>query len=208
MEPEPARVGRKRDNTRDAVILDATAEILGEVGYAGLTVDMVAARAKAGKATVYRRWPSKEELVIAAVERLKRNQVDLDRLPDTGTIRGDLLALFKPDTAEEQRRRGKVIAGLASIVSSPAFADAANSAMVDPWAEAHYTLMRRAVERGEIPATVDIKTISRVLPTMAAYRALVQRRSFDWEFLVTTVDVVILPALFNPSDAHRHPHER
>lgn len=74
--------------------------------------------------------------------------------------------------------------------------------MVNPRAEAHYTLMRRAVERGEVPVTADIRTTSRVLPTTAAYRALVQRRSFDWEFLVTSVDVVILPALFNPSDGN------
>ncbi len=54
------KVGRKRDHTRDAVILDAALEVLAEVGYTGMTMDMVAVRAKAGKGTVYRRWSSKQ----------------------------------------------------------------------------------------------------------------------------------------------------
>jgi AcrR family transcriptional regulator len=196
----PARVGRKRDHTRDAAILDAATEVLGEVGYANLTVDLVAARARAGKATVYRRWASKEDLVLDAVERLGRSQADLIELPDTGTLRGDLIALFRPESAEEQARRDKAVAGLASVLAHhPAFAEAANSALVEPWADAHRVLMQRAADRGEVPAAADIATICRVLPTMAAYRTLVQRKPFDRDFLVSSIDVVLLPALLHPS---------
>ncbi len=81
VEAEPAQPGRKRDPSRDAEILDATLEVLAEVGAARLTMDMVAARAGAGKATIYRRWTSKVELVIDAVAHMKRNQVDLEHLP-------------------------------------------------------------------------------------------------------------------------------
>ena len=63
--------------------------MLAETGYDGMTIDMVAARAKAGKATLYRRWASKAELVLDAVACMKSSDVDLDRLPDTGTLRGD-----------------------------------------------------------------------------------------------------------------------
>ena len=66
LEAKP-RLGRKRDHTRDAEILDATIEVLAETGSDGMTIDMVAARAKAGKATVYRRWASKPDLVLDAV---------------------------------------------------------------------------------------------------------------------------------------------
>lgn len=193
---QTGRTGRKRDHTRDAEILDATLGVLAEVGYAGMTMDMVAARAKAGKATVYRRWPSKAELVVDAVARMKRGQVDIERLPDTGTLRGDLLGLYRPQSVEEGERRLKIMAGLASMISHDhAFAEAANAAVVEPWADAHLVFMRRSMDRGEIPASADIETLSQVIPSMAAYRALVQRKPFEREFLVALVDGVLLPAL-------------
>ena len=193
---ETPPLGRKRDPSRDAAILDATLEVLAEVGLPGLTMDLVAARAGAGKATIYRRWTSKTELVIDAVEHLKRIQVDLEDLPDTGTLRGDLLALFRPPSIEETERRLKSMAGLASLLSQDqALAEAANVAVIQPWAEAHFALMQRALLRGEVSETADIGTLSQVLPSMAAYRTLVQRQPFDLAFLLTMVDGVLLPAL-------------
>jgi AcrR family transcriptional regulator len=202
-EIEPAQLGRKRDHSRDAKILDATLEVLVEVGAAALTMDMVAARAGAGKATIYRRWASKADLVVDAVTHMKRNQIDLERLPDTGTLRGDLLGLFKPHSIEEGERKLKIMTGLASLLSQDqALADAANAAVVQPWAEAHFALMQRAALRGEISASADIGTLSQVVPSMAAYRTLVQRKPIDLAFLVSIIDGVIVPALRNqPSDA-------
>ena len=192
----PGRGGRKRDHTRDEAILDAAIDVLGEVGYSALTIDAVAARARAGKATVYRRWSSKEELILDAVQRLKDQQVPLDPLPDTGTVRGDLLALFRPQTTEEIERRDRAAAGLVSLLSHhSAFAAAAHAALVDPWADAHRAIMTRAVERGEVSPAVDVETICHILPTMAAYRALVQREPFDQSVLASVVDGVLMPAL-------------
>ncbi|MEE2037023.1 TetR/AcrR family transcriptional regulator [Nocardiopsis sp. CT-R113] len=197
----PVRPGRKRDHSRDGDILDATLEVLADVGFSRLTMDLVAARAGAGKATLYRRWPSKAELVIDAVARMKRNQVDLEHLPDTGTLRGDLLGLFRPQSVGESERRLRIMAGLASmLVEDRALADAGTAAIVRPWAEAHHALMRRAVDRGEVPATADIDTLSQVVPSMAAFRALVQRAPFDRDFLVSMVDGVLLPALRHAPD--------
>jgi AcrR family transcriptional regulator len=192
----PAQPGRKRDPSLDAKLLDAALDVLADVGAAGLSMDLVAARAGAGKAAIYRRWTSKAELIIDAVAQMKRNQVDLEHLPDTGTLRGDLLALFKPQTNEERERRLKIMAALASLLSQDkALADAANSAVVEPWAAAHRALMERAALRGEIPASADIHTLSQIIPSMAAFRSLVQRKSFDLAFLVSMVDGVVLPAL-------------
>ncbi len=193
---QPARLGRKRDHTRDAAILDAALAVLAEIGYDAMTMDMVAAQAKAGKATVYRRWPSKAELVLDAVARMKRSAVDLDRLPDTGTLRGDLVALIKPQSLEEGARTLRVMAGLASLLAhDQTFAEAVNAAIIEPWAAAHRALMQRAVDCGEIPAAADIETIAHVAPSMAAYRVLIQRKPFDRDFLVTLIDVLLLPAL-------------
>lgn len=191
-----ARVGRKRDHTRDAAILDAALEVLAEVGYAGMTMDMVAVRARAGKATVYRRWSSKSDLVLDAVARMKRNQVDLDRLPDTGTLRGDLVALMGPETMVEEGYKLTVMAGLVSMLSHhTGLADVVNAAIHEPWVEVHRVLIQRAVDRREIPASTDIETVAEVMPSMAAYRVLIQRRPVDRDFLVSLIDGVLLPAL-------------
>ena len=193
-----ARGGRKQDSSRDAAILDATLEVLADVGFEGLTMDLVAQTARAGKATLYRRWPSKSELIRDAVRRLKSSQVDVEDLPDTGTLRGDLLALFKEQTADEAERRIRAVAGVVSLISyDRSFSDSAHAALVEPWADAHLILMKRAVERGEIAATADIHTICKVAPTMAAYQALVQRKPFTMEFLVSMIDTIVLPALAN-----------
>ena len=193
---QTARLGRKRDHTRDPEILDAALEVLAEVGYESMTMGMVASRAKAGKATLYRRWPSKAELVPDAVSRMKRGQVDLDRLPDTGTLRGDLVAVIRPQSIEEAERKLKVMAGLASMLSqNRELAEEVNAAVVEPWADAHRVFMRRAVDRGEIPAAADIETLSRVVPSMAAYRTLIQLKPVDRGFLVSLIDGLLLPAL-------------
>jgi hypothetical protein len=95
---------------------------------------------------------------------MKRNQVDLEHLPDTGTLRGDLLGLFKPQSIEEGARRLKIMTGLASLLSQDqALADAANEAVVRPWADAHFALMRRAVVRGEILASAGTQARTRQL---------------------------------------------
>lgn len=194
-----ARLGRKRDHTRDAAILDAALEVLAEEGYEGMTVDMVAVRAKAGKATVYRRWPSKAELVLDAVERMKGSQVDPDHLPDTGALRGDLLAMMKPEFLVDGEHALKVMAGLTSLLShQPKLAEAVHAALHEPWASAHRVLMRRAADRGEISASADIETLAHVMPSMAAYRVLVGRRPVDRDFLLSLIDGVLLPALRTP----------
>jgi AcrR family transcriptional regulator len=198
LKPDGARPvrGRKRDLSRDAVILAAALDVLADVGFDGMTMDMVAVRAKAGKATVYRRWQSKAALVVEAVAHLKRTQVDFVGLPDTGSLREDLLALFNPQPMEDSERKLRVMAGLAMVLSRhPEFAEAGNSAIVEPWADAHLALMQRAADRGELRQGADIRAASQVVPSMAAYRALIQRKPFDLEFLIGVVDGVLLPAL-------------
>lgn len=192
----PARLGRKRDHSRDPEILDAALEVLAEEGYDGMTIDMVAARAKAGKATLYRRWASKGELVVDAVACMKKNDLDPDRLPDTGTLRGDLIAMVKPRTIEDAEKKTQVMAGLMSVLTrSPELAQAISQAIVQPRAEVNRILFRRAIERGEIPADCDIDAISMVTPSMAAYRTMVLQKPVDREFLLGLIDGVVLPAV-------------
>jgi len=191
---ESPKLGRKRDHSRDPEILDAALEVLAECGYDGMTVEMVAARAKAGKATLYRRWASKNELVIDAVACMKR--ADLEHLPDTGTLRGDLVGLIKPRTIEEAEKKLQIMAGLSSMLSkSPELAQAIEQAIIRPRAEANKTLLRRAIERGEISSECDLETLALITPAMTAYRVLVLQKAVDRAFLLSIIDGVLLPAV-------------
>jgi AcrR family transcriptional regulator len=190
----PARAGRKRDPTRDAPILDATLAVLAEAGYEGMTVDMVAARAGAARATVYRRWATKADLVLAATARLSETDVGLDRLPDTGSFRADVIALFVPDTPDDQQVRLQALIGLLIVANTDIrLADAATRAGIGPWIEANRVLMQRAVDRGEFPPA-DIDSLAQVIPMMCISRAL-QHEPITREFSLTLLDGVIIPAL-------------
>lgn len=193
---ESPRLGRRRDASRDAAILDAAISILAETGFERMTMDMVAVRAKAGKGTVYRRWSSKQEMVLDAIAQMKRDQVDLGNLPDTGTLRGDMLALFSPASVEETERKLRAMAGLAALLAQEAsLARATGAALTEPWIEANRVLMQRSIDRGEIAATTPVDTLARIIPSLGGYRSLVERKPFDHAFLVEMLDHVLLPAL-------------
>jgi hypothetical protein len=193
IEPK-AKLGRKRDHTRDPEILDAALDVLAETGYDGMTIDMVAARAKAGKATRYRRGAWKGDLVIDAVACMK--QIDPEAIPDTGTLRGDLVGMIKPHALHDAEKKLRVMAGIASMLSrDPDLADAAYDAIIEPRASVNRMLLQRAIDRGEVAADTDIVTISMVSQSMASYRTLILRKPVDREFLVSVIDGVILPAL-------------
>ena len=190
----PARRGRKRDDSRDAVILDAALDVLAESGFAGMTVDEVAARAKAGKATVYRRWPTKGALVLDAVSRLNSG-VDLAGLPDTGSLAGDLHALVGSETGDDDERRLRVMVGLLPMLADEHLAAAATDAIVGPWARANRVLLQRAVDRHEISAAADIETLAGVIPSLATYRVCIERQPIPPAYIRMLIDTVLLPAL-------------
>ncbi|MDR6971850.1 TetR/AcrR family transcriptional regulator [Leifsonia shinshuensis] len=190
------RLGRRRDHTRDADILDAALEVLAETGYDGMTIDMVAARAKAGKATVYRRWASKGDLVVDAIACMKKNDIDLEHLPDTGTLRGDLVAMIRPHAIQDGEKKLQVMAGITSMLArDPQLVDAVTAAIVEPRASLNRLFMRRAIERGEIPADTDVDTLALIVPSMTAYRVLILQKPVDREFLLSLIDGVLLPAV-------------
>jgi AcrR family transcriptional regulator len=194
--PAAPKLGRPMDASRDADILDAALDVLAEEGYERMTVDMVAARAKAGKATLYRRWPSKTELVIDAVACMKNSDINYSSLPDTGTLRGDLVALIKPVTIHDSEKKLRVMAGLVSLIArNPDIADIARDAIVLPRVRLNEFMLTRAIERGEIPADTDIHLISMVSASMVSYRTLMLQVPVDREFLIRIIDHVVLPAV-------------
>lgn len=189
-----ATAGRKLDRTRDGQILDAALAVLAESGYERMTIDIVAARAGAARATVYRRWPTKADLVLDAVTRMTGSDIDPDALPDTGNFRGDMAAATVDQTLEQQQLRIRVLTALLSLGrTDPRLADAATTAGIGPWIAATRTLMQRAVDRGEFPPA-DVGTLAQVIPMMCIARA-VQQQPITREFGLALVDGVIIPAM-------------
>jgi AcrR family transcriptional regulator len=191
----PSRAGRKRDHSRDGVILDAALAVLAEHGYDGMTIDMVAARAGSARATVYRRWATKADLVLDAVARMSHGDVNRDQLPETGSLRGDMTAMILPLSDEEQQVRIQAMTALLSLSKTdPRLSDAATGAGIGPWIEVNRMLIQRALDRGEFPPPSDISTLAELIPMMCVARA-VQQQPITREFSLALVDGVILPAL-------------
>lgn len=196
---ETSALGRKRDQSLDTKIIEAALDVLAEAGFDNMTMDMVAARAKSGKATVYRRWTSKAELVRDALIQMSQNSVELELLPDNGNLKDDLLAVVKPYSIERGERKLQVLAGLGSFFS--AHKDAADEALkgiFEPLHAINRALMQKAVERNEIPEQADIESACRVITSMNYYSSLGERKRFTQNDYAELLDKIILPALKNP----------
>jgi AcrR family transcriptional regulator len=154
---QPPSRGRPRSEKAHKAVLSAAAELLLSRGLSAVSMDAVAERAGVSKATIYRWWPSKETLALDALyHEWAAFQPDP---PDTGSLRSDLLALLLPwARAVRGLPYARVIAALLTEVhSDPAFAAEYRKRVVEPRRDQARTLFRRAVERGEIPASTDIE---------------------------------------------------
>ncbi len=152
----PSR-GRPRSERAHKAILEAAAELLLARGLSAVSMDAVAERAGVSKATIYRWWPSKETLALDA---LYTEWAAFQPDPrDTGSLRGDLLALLRPwARAVRSRPYARVIAALLTEVhTDPAFAAEYHKRLVEPRRDQARALFRRAIERGEIPASTDLE---------------------------------------------------
>lgn len=177
------------------MILESTLTVLAKHGYDGMTIDLVAAHAGMARATVYRRWPTKADLVLSAVARLSRDDVDLEHLPDTGTLRGDMIAMIRPFDDEQQQIHIQAVVGLLTLTKADErLATAATASGIGPWIEANRALIQRAVDRGEYAPPVNIDMLAELIPMLCVSRAA-QRLPIDRAFSEALIDGVIIPAL-------------
>lgn len=195
--PNAHRRGRARDDSRDPEILRVAAELLGEVGYDRLTMEAVATQARAGKATLYRRWPSKAELVVDAVI-CTADRPELV-LPDTGSLAGDLRALAAASAKEPDEMRNRVMAGLVTALPQhPDLAAVVRERLTTPRLALLRTVFERAAERGEIPPDRDLDMLARVGPAMVFHRLMIMAEPVDEAFIARLTDEVILPLALAP----------
>ncbi|MGK4578600.1 TetR/AcrR family transcriptional regulator [Kitasatospora sp. HPMI-4] len=166
--PAPRR-GRPRDAARDRALLGATLAVLAESGYGGLTTAAVAARAGVSTATLYRRWSSKEDLVIAAAALYGEGSYEP---PDTGSLEGDLRVVLRDKAAAMTGEGGRLIRALiGEAAHNTVLAEALVTAFLQPVYRRVAEVVRRAAERGEIPPVKDVDLLGEVVvgPVMSHF---------------------------------------
>jgi AcrR family transcriptional regulator len=188
--PAARKPGRPRDARADRAILEATLELASEHGL-GLSMDAVAARAGVSKATIYRRWQSKEALLLDAWREL----IAPVPVPDTGSLRGDLRAIY----SHLCHHAGETPMGhvLPQMIAAARMNPEIGSSFSDYVAERRRptrAVFERAVARGELPADTDFDLLSDLFAGPFFYRILVTDAPVDDQLVEAVLDVVLAGA--------------
>ena len=192
MTPIEAGTRPRVEGERELEILEATLVVLDEVGYDLLTMDAVATRAKASKATLYRRWKGKPELVVAAIMAHKGDAV----VPDTGSLRGDLLAAYCGANGglDDPLAQSVLSAVVTAMGRDPEFAEVYRRDFIGPKVAASRAIYERARERGEVHPDVDLTVLAPALAGIVLHRAFLLGETVTPELVGRVLDEVILPA--------------
>jgi AcrR family transcriptional regulator len=177
---------------REAELLAVTLRLLQQHGYDGLTVDAVASEARASKATVYRSWPSKAELVLAAfIEGICQVAVP----PETGSLRGDLLQVGEKICEQGRLHAGTIRAVLVEVSRDPALRDALQHQFLDQRKALIQHILGQAVDRGEIDQAAISDELWDLLPGYLIFRSVIPGRPPTRRTVQALVDGFILPGL-------------
>jgi AcrR family transcriptional regulator len=185
----PRRPGRPREARADRAILAAALELIAKDGVHGLRMDEVAERAGVGKAAIYRRYRSKDELVAATVAAL----VSEIAIPDTGSTRGDLLALMRDAVAVygEPIRGGVMPSLIGAMRQHPDLARAIRRDVVDARRQALRAVLARGVQRGDLAADLDVELALDMLGGALFYRLLVTGGPIDDRLAEGVADLIL-----------------
>lgn len=187
-------VGRPRDLELESRILSATQDLLIEIGYGGTTIAAVAERAHCGKSAIYRRWETKADLIVAAVRASQPRSTP----PDTGSLRGDLLAAALHFAGSDERS-GRVLASLLSAIGGdPVLYEAAYREVGRPPVLALTAVIERWMAEGTVRKDVPVGLIAGIVPTAAFGSVVLRKQYLDREAVTELVDHVLLPALLRP----------
>jgi AcrR family transcriptional regulator len=181
------------EGERESEILDAALDLLARVGYDRMTMDAVAAEARASKATLYRRWATKSSLVVDAILRTK----EALQAPevDTGSLRDDLLQMACGHGGLTDARSAQIMAGVVTAMHhDPDFAEEFRTRVIAPKTEIARAVFERARARGEITADLDLDLLSSALAGIILHRSFVLGLPADEKTVAQVVDEIILPA--------------
>jgi AcrR family transcriptional regulator len=196
VEPAPRKVGRPRDARADVAILEAVLELVAHSGLTHLSMDAVAAKAGVGKATIYRRWPSKEALVVDAW----RTLIAPADTPDTGSLRSDVEAILGSLLDKVGDPGFDVLSQvMAAARTDRALADALRE-YVATRRRPLRTVLERAVERGELSADLELDIVQDALVGPLFYRLLLSHGPLDRTVVHNVIDIVLAGITVTPSD--------
>lgn len=171
--------GRPRSVQSDQAIVQATLELLAEVGFERMSIEAIATRAKVGKTTIYRRYESKEELVACAIESLRQEII----IPDTGSFWGDIEALIQSAAQITLSPLGRqtVAMIISSATSSTEFAQIYQAKYLQPRRQAFAIVLERAKARNEIQKNVDSDLVFDLMSGIMLYALVFQSTTESWE---------------------------
>jgi AcrR family transcriptional regulator len=197
--PRTSRGGRPRDPSRDGVIRAAILRLLADVGYGALTMDAVAAEAGVGKATIYRRWRTKQDLVVDTIAELNREEASA---PDSGSLEEDLrLMLHRLVSVINGPVGAATLSLLSTVPHQPALAEAFRTGPLEVWRSAFDEIWARAEQRGELRPGVSGTLSAEATSALLVQRWLLTGEPVDDAYADQVLQSVILPLLRSPGDA-------
>lgn len=189
--PRPSRGGRPRDPSRDGVIRAAILRLLADVGYGALTMDAVASEAGVGKATIYRRWRTKQDLVVDTISDLNRAEATT---PDTGSVEGDLREMMHQMVALIGGPTGAATLSLLSTMPhQPALAEAFRNGPLAVWRDSYDRIWERAEERGEVRPGLSRSIVAESTSALLVQRWLLTGEPVDDAYADEVLETVVLP---------------
>jgi AcrR family transcriptional regulator len=195
----PSRGGRPRDPSRDGVIRAAILRLLADVGYGALTMDAVASEAGVGKATIYRRWRTKQDLVVDTISDLNRAEATP---ADTGSLEGDLRSMMRQMVSMISGSTGAATLSLLSTIPhQPALAQAFHDGPLAVWRQSFQEIWARAEQRGEVRPGLTNSVIAEATSALLVQRWLLTGRPVDDAFADEVLASVVLPMIRNTADA-------
>jgi AcrR family transcriptional regulator len=198
VDPRPLPRGRPRDATRDEALRAAALTVLAEVGYRALTMDAVAATARAGKATIYRRWDSKLDLVIDSCNQLVSRSIPP---PNTGSLSGDLREFLLAFATFLSGPAGKAAQALVGeLPHEPELADAFRKSFLRSQRDVLRAVLERAESRGELAENAPLAMTVELAGAALTYRLMLTGDPLDAAFVDTLVDQILVPVLRAPRD--------
>ena len=186
---------RRRGDALNSAIFAATIAELAELGYAELTMKGIAHRASASKGSLYRRWPSLADLVVDAISYgAFGDEAPPMELPDTGSVRGDVLGFLRGFAGKLNGPSGEAIRGLMTeILRDPDLMRVIHNRFIEPVTDVMMEALRRGVVRGEVRPTALTPRVATVGPDLLRHHVLLNGTPVEDPVLVEIVDEVVMP---------------
>ncbi|MBW8766216.1 MAG: TetR/AcrR family transcriptional regulator [Geodermatophilales bacterium] len=189
----PSRGGRPRDPSRDGVIRAAILRLLADVGYGALTMDAVASEAGVGKATIYRRWRTKQDLVVDTISDLNRAEATPE---DTGSLEGDLRVMLRSLVSVITGPTGAAtLALLSTVPHQPALAEAFRNGPLAVWRHSFEQIWARAEQRGELRPGIAGSVAAETTSALLVQRWLLTGEPVDEAYADQVLESVVLPLM-------------